>query len=114
MKFFAIQLITTVLTCFLLQTFFPWWTLVIGAFAGGYLFGKNGWSAFLAGLLGAGLLWFLMAMLIDVQTQSILSEKVAKIFPTKTPALLFLLTATIGGLPAGFAALTGSLLKQAK
>ena len=111
---FVKQTLFTIALCFILQYFLPWWTLALGAFAGGYLFGKNGWVAFLSGLLGVGLLWLSMAMFIDIQTQSILTEKVARIFPTKTPALLFLITAIIGGLPGGFAALTGSLIKSTR
>jgi hypothetical protein len=109
---FLKQTLFTIAICLVLQYFLPWWTLAIGAFAAGYYFGNNGWLAFLSGLLAVGLLWFATAFVIDVQTQSIMTEKVARIFPTKTPALLFLLTALIGGLPAGFAALTGSLLKS--
>lgn len=111
---FIKQTLFTIALCLILQYFLPWWTLAIGAFAGGYWFANKGWISFLAGLTGVGLLWFLTAMVIDIQTQSILTEKVARLFPTKTPALLFLLTAFIGGLPAGFAALTGSLLKSAR
>lgn len=109
---FLKQTLFTIGLCFILQYFLPWWTLAIGAFAGGYLFGNKGWIVFLSGLISVGLLWFVTSMTIDIQTQSILTEKVARLFPTKTPALLFLLTAIIGGLPGAFAALTGSLLKS--
>ena len=111
---FIKQTFFTIALCFLLQYFLPWWTLVIGAMLGGYLFGNKGWVSFLSGLTAVGLLWFATAMFIDIQTQSILTEKVARLFPTKTPGLLFLLTSLIGGLPAGFAALTGSLLKPSR
>ncbi len=111
---FLKQTLFTIALCFILQYFLPWWTLAIGALAGGYIFGNKGGVAFLSGLIGVGLLWFVTAMTIDIQTQSILTEKVAKIFPTKTPALLFLVTAIIGGLPAAFAALTGALLRSGK
>lgn len=110
---FLKQTLFTVAICFILQYFLPWWTLVIGAGIGGYMFGNGGGMSFLSGLLGVGLLWLVMAMLIDVQTQSILTEKVAKIFPTKIPGLLFLVTAIIGGLPGGFAAMTGAMIKKA-
>jgi hypothetical protein len=108
---FLKQVLFTVAICFILQYFLPWWTLVIGAFAGGFIFGKNGWTAFAAGFVAVALLWLFSAVFIDIQTQSILTEKVARIFPTKTTSLLFLVTAIIGGLPAGFAALTGKLMK---
>lgn len=110
MKFLK-QTLFTIALCFIFQYFLPWWSMVFGAAAAGYYFGNKGWVAFLSGLVAVGLLWAVMAMYIDVQTQSVLTEKVAKLFPTKTPALLILLTAFIGGLPAGFAALTGALAK---
>lgn len=111
---FLKQTLFTIVACLVLQYFLPWWTLALGAFVGGYYFGNSGGVSFLSGLLAVGLLWFAVAFTIDVQTQSIMTEKVARIFPTKIPALLFLLTALIGGLPAGFAALTGALLKRAR
>ncbi|NOT76648.1 MAG: hypothetical protein HOP08_17090 [Cyclobacteriaceae bacterium] len=109
---FLKQTLFTIALCFILQYFLPWWTLIIGAMAGGYVFGKSGWISFLSGLVAVGLLWFATATMIDLQTQSVLTEKVARIFPTKTPALLFVLTSFIGGLPAGFAALTGTMMKR--
>jgi peptidoglycan/LPS O-acetylase OafA/YrhL len=108
---FIKQTFFTIVLCFIFQYFLPWWTLVFGAAVAGYYFGNKGWVAFLSGLVAVGILWAVMAMVIDAQTQSILTEKVAKLFPTKTPGLLILLTAFIGGLPAGFAALTGALVK---
>ena len=109
---FLKQTLFTIAICFVLQYFLPWWTLVLGAMGAGFWFNNKGWVSFLAGLAGVGILWYVTAMVIDSQTQSILTEKVARLFPTKTPALLFLITAIIGGLPGGFAALTGSLLRS--
>jgi hypothetical protein len=109
MNFMKQSLFTGAL-CLLLQYFLPWWTLVIGAFLGGYLFGRKGRVSFLAGLLGVGMLWLLTALWIDIQTQSILTEKIARLLLVKNPVLLFLVTALIGGLPGGFAALTGTLV----
>lgn len=111
---FLKQTLFTIAICFIFQYFLPWWTLAIGALIGGYWFGNKSWMSFLAGLTGVGLLWLAYSITIDVQTQSILTEKVARLFPTKTKGLLLLLTALIGGLPGGFAAMTGSLLKSAK
>lgn len=109
---FLKQLLATAALCFVLQYFFPWWTLVIGAFIAGYWAGNKGFVAFAAGFLGVALLWTVTAMVIDAQTNSILSEKVAQIFPTKTQSLLLVLTAIVGGLPAGFAGLTGALVRK--
>lgn len=106
---FLKQLVATAILCLALQYFFPWWTIVIGSFAAGYWAGNRGFVSFAAGFLGVAMLWVITAMVIDAQTHSILTEKVAQLFPTKTPALLYVLTAFVGGLPAGFAGLAGAL-----
>lgn len=108
------QTLFTAALCFILQYFFPWWTMTIGAFIAGWYFGNKAWVSFLSGLLGVGLLWFVTATVIDAQSQATLTDKVAKLFPTQTKPLLFLLTAIIGGLPGAFAALTGSFLKGSR
>jgi hypothetical protein len=107
---FLIQILATMIICFTLQYFLPWWTMALGAFVIGYLSGNSSLTSFTAGLLGAGLLWFLMAFYIDASTDSILTNKVGKLLPLN----VFLLTALIGGLVGGFAALTGALLKSKK
>ncbi|MBS1542398.1 MAG: hypothetical protein JST14_02085 [Bacteroidetes bacterium] len=108
------QTLFTAALCFILQYFFPWWTMTLGAFAAGWYFGNKPGVSFLAGLLGVGLLWLATATVIDAESQATLTEKVAQLFPTKTKPLLFLLTAVIGGLPGAFAALTGAYLKGSK
>jgi hypothetical protein len=105
---FAIQIIVTIIVCFLLQTFLPWWTMAIGAFVIGYTLGNNGYVSFAAGFLAVGLLWLGMAFYVDQSTHSILTEKVNRLLPLNS----FILTTLIGGLVGGFAALTGSLLKS--
>ena len=104
---FLIQVITTLVVCFILQYFMPWWTMAIGAFGVGYFFKSNGYRSFLAGLLGVSLLWLNMSFYIDLATHSLLTEKVNRLLPVNA----FLLTGIIGGLVGGLAALTGSLLK---
>ena len=107
---FIIQIISTIAASFLMQYFLPWWTMALGAFVIGYAVGNNGYLAFLAGLLGVGLLWLGMSLFIDIATHSILTGKVNQLLPVNS----FLLTALVGGLVGGFAALTGSLLKAKK
>lgn len=111
---FLVQTILIALLGWLLQTFFPWWTMAIGAFAVGFVFASNRWKSFFAGLLGVGLLWFGMSFYIDFSTQSALTERVAGLFPTRTTPLLFLVTSLVGGLVGGFASLTGSIITYRK
>ncbi len=104
MKFW-LQLFVTVIGCWLVQTFFPWWTLAIVCVLAGYGFGRGGFQSFVAGFLGVGLLWVGMAMFVDWQTHSILTEKINRLLPINA----FLLTGLIGALVGGFASLTGAL-----
>ena len=107
MKFF-IHLIATLVICYVLQSFLPWWTMAVGAFTVAYLFGNNGFSSFAAGFLGVGLLWIGFAFYVDVLTDSILTEKINRLLPVNS----FILTLLIGGLLGGFASLTGSLMRS--
>jgi len=107
---FVLHLIAVLLLSWVLQLFLPWWTMAIGAFATGLFFRQSGFQSFLAGLLGVGLLWFAMAWYIDSSTHSILSSKVAMIFPVGTPILLMLVTALIGGLVGGLASMSGGVI----
>ncbi len=89
------------------QKMFPWWTMAIGAFLVGFVFSNTGFKSFVAGFLAIGLLWLGMALFIDNVTQSILTERVAQLFPIN----IFAVTGIAGGLIGGFASMTGSLLK---
>ena len=109
MKFLS-HVLAVLLLSLLLQLFLPWWTMAIGAFATGLFFNQGGFKSFLAGLLGVGLLWLAMAYYLDSSTGSILSAKVAAIFPTKTVGLLLVMTAFIGGLVGGLASMTGGVI----
>lgn len=109
---FVLHLIVVLLLSWLLQSFLPWWTMAIGAFATGLFFRQSGFKSFLAGLLGVGLLWYIMAWYIDSSTGSILSSRVAAIFPTKTVGLLMLVTAILGGLVGGLASMTGGVISH--
>lgn len=102
-----LQFIATLIICFILQTFLPWWSMAIGAAAVSYWYGNKGFQAFAVGFLAIGLLWFGVAFYIDVSTHSILTEKVNKLLPLNS----FLITALVGGLVGGMSSLMGALLR---
>jgi hypothetical protein len=61
--------------------------------------------------LGIFLLWSIVALWIDLKNESILSHKIAQIFPLGGSSfLLILTTAVIGALVGGFAAMSGASL----
>ena len=69
----------------------------------------------LAGALGLFLLWGLLAIWIDSKNQGILSARISLILPLGgSTFLLILVTAFIGALVAGLAALSGAYLKKLK
>ncbi len=105
---FIVHLIATLIICFTLQSFLPWWTMAVGSFAVAYVAGNKGFPSFAAGFLGVGLLWLGFAFYMDVLTHSILTEKINRLLPINS----FILTLLIGGLVGGFASLTGSLIRS--
>jgi hypothetical protein len=106
---FVIQFIAIALAAFILELFMPWWSIAIAAFAAGYALKSK--ANFLAGLLGIALLWSIKAWILDASASAPLAERVAAIFSLSKP-LLLLVTALVGGLVGGFAAMSGAALKK--
>lgn len=105
---FLIQLILIAILAFILELLLPWWSIAIAAFIGGVAL--NSKANFAAGFLGIALLWFLYALMMDLTSTAPLAERVSKVLFINKP-LLLLVTALIGGLVGGFAAMAGSALR---
>lgn len=108
---FLIQLIAIIASSLVLQLFFPWWSMTLAAFAFGYLLKSS--QNFLAGFVAIALLWSGYAFFLDSAGAAPLADRVAGILNINK-TLLFLVTGLLGGIVAGFASLTGSLLKSDK
>jgi hypothetical protein len=94
------------------QLFLPWWSIAIVAFGVCFWQSKTGWRAFGNGFLGIAVVWFMYSLIIHLQTDGILTGRMADLlFKSKTPVLLLLLTPIIGGLVGGFAGLAGRQLR---
>nr|WKN36384.1 hypothetical protein K4G66_28905 [Tunicatimonas sp. TK19036] len=111
MKFVAKIVLIAGLSYFA-ELFFPWWSVVICAFLINLLLPTKGFNAFLSGFLGVGLLWLVFAWAINANTNSLLATKVAELFELNKAGLIVALTGVLGGITGGFAALTGSLLRN--
>lgn len=109
---FIFKLILITVLGYLLEIFLPWWSVVLVAFMVNLWLPTRGISAFLSGVLGIGMLWLIYAWLIDMETSSILSEKVASLFGVGNPAAMIIITALAGGLVGGFAAMSGSHFRR--
>jgi hypothetical protein len=102
-----------VLLSFIAGLYGPWWGFALAAFLVSALIPQRPGIAFLSGFLALFLLWGLLAWKIDAANGSILSRKVAQILPLSgSPLLLILVTAFVGALVGGGAALSASYLKK--
>lgn len=108
---FLIQLIFIALTAFVLELFFPWWSIAIAAFLGGAVFNTR--ANFGAGFLAVALLWSVKAFLLHHGAAAPLADRMAALLFVNTP-LLIAITGVIGGVVAGFAAMTGGALHRKK
>jgi hypothetical protein len=111
---FIVSLLLTALLSFTAGLYLPWWSIAICAFIVAILILQSPGKAFLAGFVGVFLLWFIFSLVIDSANDHILSHKIARIFPLGGMSfLLVLVTALMGGLVAGLAALSGAYLRYA-
>ena len=115
MKFF-ISLILTILLSFAFCLFLPWWSIAIAAFLVAALIPQKPGKAFITGFAALFLLWGGLSFWISNNNNHVLAHKISPLllFKIDSPVLLVLVTALIGALVAGFAALAGSYLRKSK
>lgn len=108
-----IAIILTALLSFVGGLYLPWWSIAIAAFISILLVPMKSGKAFLAGFLGVFILWALLAWWIDMKNEHVLSKKIAEIFPLGGASIaLILVTAFIGALVGGVAAMSSGFLRK--
>jgi hypothetical protein len=114
MKSFLWLLLLILVLGFLLQMFLPWWIVTPLCFVLAAWQAETAGRAFGAGLLGIGLNWLVPAAWLTIQNHGLLAHRVAQLLPLGGSAtLLVLVTALLGGLVGGLAALAGFWTRQA-
>ena len=114
MKFLT-ALILTVLLSFIAGLYLPWWSIAIAAFIVALLVHQNAAKAFVSSFSALFLLWSGLAWWINVKNENILSARIGELLGIgNNPFLLIIITATVGALVAGFAAMSGSFLRSRK
>ena len=112
---FLVAIILTAVIAFVGCLYLPWWSIALAAFLVAILIHQHPGKAWLAGFLGLFILWAGLALWIDTGNESILSRRIAEIFPLgRSSFLLILVTGLLGALVAGFAALSGSYFRKSK
>ena len=107
---FLIILILSFISSYLL----PWWVAALIAFLAALFVGKTSGKAFVSGFGAIFVLWVILALMKSIPNDNILASRVIQLFPLPHQwILLLLITALIGGLVGGLAALSGVLTKNA-
>ena len=108
MRFLLATLLTASLS-FIAGLYFPWWSLAVVSFLVALFIRQRIAASFIAGFTGIFILWGVLALWIDLKNNQILSHKIAQLFPLGgSSILLILVTAFVGALVGGFAAMSGS------
>ncbi len=112
---FASSLILIALLSFAACLYLEWWSIAIVAFLVAALIPQSPGKSFLTGFLAIFLLWGVLSFWISSTNEHILAHKVSLlILNIDNPYFLMLITALIGGVVGGFAAITASFLKKKK
>jgi len=98
---------------FVSSYFLPWWVAALIAFLAALFIGKTSGRSFWSGFGAIFILWVILALLKSIPNDNILAGRVIQLFPLPHNwILLLLITALIGGLVGGLAALSGMLTKK--
>ena len=112
MKFIASVLLTALLS-FVICLYIDWWAIAIAAFTVAVLIHQKPLRSFLTGFTALFLLWGGLSWWIDMKNQHVLAAKMASLLPFGGSIfLMILVTALLGALVAGFAALAGSYARE--
>ena len=110
---FIVALLLTAFLGYVAPLYLPWWTFAATSFIVAFAIPQSPWRAFLAGFAALFLFWGIYAFFIDQANDHLLSVKIAEVLPLNgSYVLLLVITALIGGIVSGFAALTASLCRR--
>ena len=111
---FWLSLLLIFVLASLAQLLLPWWVLVPLCFAVAAWSRLSGGRAFLAGLLGAALSWWLPAAWLATHGAGRLASRLATLLHLGGNAwTLVLVSGVVAGLVGGLAALSGTWARQA-
>ena len=102
-----VKIILIALLVYFGELYLPWWSISIAAFLGGLFIKTKGVHALFAGFLGVAIIWLWISVRIDIETQSILTNKIAQLANSDNKYLVIAATALLGGLVGGISAWTG-------
>jgi len=108
---FTLATLLTVTLGFIAGVYLPWWSTALVAFLVALLIKQTPGLAYLSAFTGIFFLWGGMSLFLHLRNNGVLTARIAQLFPLNGNSIyLILVTALIGGLVAGFAAMSGSSL----
>ena len=112
MKFF-ISIILIALLSVGACLYLPWWSIAVVSFIVAAVIPQKPFTSFLSGFIALFLLWGLLSWYISSNNNDLLAHKISVLLlKMDSPMVLILVTALIGALVAGFAALSGSFVRK--
>jgi hypothetical protein len=109
---FLLSVLLIIFFAFIAGLYLPWWSIALISFLVLLLIPQGVGISFLAGFISIFLLWAGLALVIDIKNESIMSQKIAALFSLgEASFILIIITGLLGGLVAGFAAMSGSTLR---
>ncbi|MEP6712764.1 MAG: hypothetical protein ABJA37_10125 [Ferruginibacter sp.] len=112
---FIISLILIALLSFAACLYLPWWMVAVVAFMVVALIPQSAGKAFLCGFSAVFILWFALSFWMSTNNNHILAHKISLlIIKADSPYMLMIVTGLIGGLVAGFGAITASFIRERK
>ncbi len=95
--------------------FYPWWSLAVVAFVVALIIRQHPVKAFFTAFLAVFIFWFGFSFFIDLANDHILANRMSLLFlKVESPILMCVLSGLLGGLVAGVAALSASILRKKK
>jgi len=112
---FIVSVILYAALSFAVSLYLPWWTIVFPVYMVSAVMQLKPGGSFLAAFISIFIFWGLFALIISINNDHVLANKMSVlIFKNENPWLLIIVTGLIGGIVAGFSALSGSLLIKNK
>jgi hypothetical protein len=106
---FFIILISSLVVSFVL----PWWIVAIISFLSALFIAKTSAHAFWSAFTAIFIVWTVMALFKSVPNNHMLATRMAHVFPLGEQwIVLLLITAVMGGLVSGMAAMSAYLIRQ--
>jgi hypothetical protein len=112
---FGVSVLLTIIVSFAAGLYLPFWSVALVSFCVAAFIYQKPVMAWLTGFVSIFICWGLLAFWIDSLNDSILSTRMASpgLFPLGgSSSLLILITAVVGAIIGGMAALSGSLLRK--